>query len=262
MSETPNGRPPLTPLFVVIPGVVLRDRHLSHSAKLLFGVLGWLADEDGRVWVSPLRAGEVLDLEDRRTRQLYAELRDRGYIVKESDPVPGKRPAVHRLTVSTTRQDRAARQEIAGGERNETAAASGKEVPAEEHKLEESPPPGAPRLSTEFSPEVENAIAPYVRASGFPDSVRAVIRGSLQGLHVTPAASPEEIVRTLEEMKAANVLRFGARVFRAYLRGVREQDRGPEEGGAANVPRRIGPRPGGGGMADSLRALRRGGSQG
>lgn len=245
--------PPLTPLFIVIPGKLARDRQVSHAAKLLYGILMWLANEDALVWVSPLRAGEVLGLEDRQTRSLYVELRDRGYIVKVADAIPGEMPTTYRLTVfPEQRQEITARQKTAGGERQEIAASSGKNLPAEEHKLEESSPPPGP-LSTEFSPEVENAIAPYVRSSGFPESVRAVIRAALSGMNVSRAATPEEVVAAVSEMQAGNVLRFGARVFRGFLTRVQEKPPAEEEG----VPqRRISPRPGrGDGMADQLRRL-------
>lgn len=205
-----DGPAPLTPLYIVIPGPILLDDRLSDKSKLLYGVLAWLADDGGRVWLSARRVAVTLGLELRRTRMLFGELRDADHIALDTPSVPGVKPNIWRLTTLH------GRQKIAGGVVHKTASTPGKKLLSEEDKGEKSS-----SSRTRLSDAIEEVIAPYLVTATFPESVRGTIRGTMLGLNFHPAATEAEIVAAIHEMQVGNVATFGARVFRGYVKRVR-----------------------------------------
>ncbi|MFR1050295.1 MAG: helix-turn-helix domain-containing protein [Lachnospirales bacterium] len=70
-------------MFAVIPGVVMKDRELSMSARMLYGIITWKCNEDSRCWPTNRALAEELGLSAKRVSALLSLLEERGHIETE-----------------------------------------------------------------------------------------------------------------------------------------------------------------------------------
>lgn len=268
----PPERLPLAFLYVIVPGEVFRDERLSDKAKWAYGLLSSVADPQGycEPRVSRIAASFTPTLSIRHTRLVLTELVATGWIERTIRAGPGDPRASNLWRLTGPLPTRRAPSTKADP-RTKLAGAPGQIPPGTpdrisrviERDLQESSPSSGGRLlstsSTEFSPEVEEALAPYLAAHHFPARVRQEIHRALAPISHGHAATPDQVIVALHEMQANGVAQFHSRAFRGYL--TRAQEAPPALDGepkppAANLPPRRGRGPGlGDRMADHRKAL-------
>lgn len=79
-------------MFAVIPSVVMQDKELSMSARMLYGLITWRCNSEARCWPTNRALGEDLGLSPKRVSALISQLEERGHIELEtvSDPATGQ----------------------------------------------------------------------------------------------------------------------------------------------------------------------------
>jgi len=81
--------------------------------------------------------------------------------------------------------------------------------------------------STEFSPEIEEALAPYLAAHPFPQRVRQEIGAALAPIAHGWAAPPALVIEALHELQSNGVAKFHVKAFRGYLNARRREHEAP-----------------------------------
>lgn len=228
MAESPlppAERLPLAFLYLVVPGEVFRDERLSDKAKWAYGLLGSVADPEGycEPRVSRIAASFTPALSIRHARTVLTELVEAGWIERTIRAGPGDPRASNlwRLTGPLPRRNPSGGRKSTGAPGPDQPGTPEGSIRVIEGDLQESSPPSGGRAlstsSTEFSPEVEEALAPYLAAHPFPKSVRDEVKKALAPIAHGNPATPEEVVAVLGEMQQNGVAKWHARAFRAYV---------------------------------------------
>lgn len=78
MAQGPQGG-----MFAVIPAIVMRDKALPMSAKMLYGIITWRCNENCYCWASNRALAEDLGISAKRVSALVSCLEDAGHIEVE-----------------------------------------------------------------------------------------------------------------------------------------------------------------------------------
>ena len=67
-------------MFAVIPSVVMKDKDLPMSAKMLYGIITWKCNDLAYCWATNRALGAELDLSPKRVSALLSLLEQQGHI--------------------------------------------------------------------------------------------------------------------------------------------------------------------------------------
>ena len=82
-SELIAMEPTFGGMFAVIPAVVMKDREISMSAKMLYGIITWRCNEHSFCWACNQALGDDLGISAKRVSALVSDLEKAGHVEVE-----------------------------------------------------------------------------------------------------------------------------------------------------------------------------------